>query len=42
MSNAARKQLGLDSELPNKHKNEHLPLHDLHILILDQRGTLNP
>ena len=32
MSNAARKQLGLDSELlRNKHKNEHLPLHDLHV-----------
>ena len=27
ISNAARKQLGLDSELlSNKHKNEHLPL----------------
>ena len=32
MSNAARRQLGLESEqLRNKHKNEHLPLHDLHI-----------
>ena len=32
MSNAVRKQLGLDSELlRNKHKNEHLPLHDLHL-----------
>ena len=32
MSNAARKQLGLDSELlSHKHKNEHLPLHDLHL-----------
>ena len=32
MSNAARKQLGLDSELlRNKHKNEHLPSHDLHV-----------
>ena len=32
MSNAARKQLGLDCEdLRNKYKNEHLPLHDLHI-----------
>ena len=32
MSNAARKQLGLDSVwLRNKHKNEHLPSHDLHL-----------
>ena len=32
MSNAARKQLGLDCEdLRNKYKNEHLPLHDLHL-----------
>ena len=32
MSNTARKQLGLDSEfLIYKHKNEHLPLHDLHL-----------
>ena len=32
MSNAARKQLGLESEqLRNKHKNEHLPSNDLHI-----------
>ena len=32
MSNVARKLLGLDSELlRNKHKNEHLPLHDLHM-----------
>ena len=32
MSNAARKQLGLDSELlRSKHKNEHLPSHDLHL-----------
>ena len=32
MSNAARKQLGLDSEqLRNKHKHEHLPSHDLHV-----------
>ena len=32
MSNAARKQLGLESELlRNKHENEHLPLHDLHL-----------
>ena len=32
MSNAARQQLGLDSELlRNKHKNEHLPLYDLHL-----------
>ena len=32
MSNSARKQFGLDSELlRNKHKNEHLPLHDLHL-----------
>ena len=32
MSNAARKQLGLDSELlRNKHKNEHLPSHHLHV-----------
>ena len=31
MSHAARKQLGLDSELlRNKHKNEHLPSHGLH------------
>ena len=32
MSNAARKQLGLDCEdLRNKYKNEHLPSHDLHL-----------
>ena len=32
MSNTARKQLGLDSEfLRNKHKNEHLSLHELHV-----------
>ena len=32
MSNAARKQIGLDCEdLRNKHKNEHLPSHDLHV-----------
>ena len=32
MSNAARKQLGLESEqLRNKHKNEHLSLPDLHV-----------
>ena len=32
MSNAARKQLGLDCEdLRIKYKNEHLPSHDLHI-----------
>ena len=32
MSNTARKQLGLDSEFPrNKHKNENLSLHDLHL-----------
>ena len=32
MSNAARKILGLDSELlRNKHKYEHLTLHDLHL-----------
>ena len=32
MSNTARKQLGLDGEdLRNKYKNEHLPLHDLHL-----------
>ena len=32
MSNAARKQLGLDCEdLRTKHKNEHLPSHDLHL-----------
>ena len=32
MSNAARKQLGLDYEdLKNKYKNEHLPSHDLHM-----------
>ena len=32
MPNATRKQLGLDSEwLRNKHKNEHLPLHDLYL-----------
>ena len=32
MSNAARKQLSLGAELlRNKHKNEHLPLHDLHL-----------
>ena len=32
MSNTARKQLGLHCEdLRNKYKNEHLPLHDLHI-----------
>ena len=32
MSNVARKQLGLDPEqLRNKCKNEHLPLHDLHL-----------
>ena len=32
MSNAARKQLGLDSELlRNKQKNEHLPSHVLHL-----------
>ena len=32
ISNAARKQLGIDCEdLRTKYKNEHLPLHDLHI-----------
>ena len=32
MSSKARKQLGLDCDnLRNKNKNEHLPLHDLHI-----------
>ena len=32
MSNAARKQLGFDPEqLRSKYKNEHLPLHDLHL-----------
>ena len=32
MSNAARKQLGLDPELlSNKHENEHLPSHVLHL-----------
>ena len=32
MSNAARKQLGLDPEqLRSKYKNEHLPSHDLHL-----------
>ena len=32
MSNAARKQFSLDSELlRNKQKNKHLPLHDLHL-----------
>ena len=32
ISNAARKQLGLDSEdVRTKYKNEHLPLHDLHL-----------
>ena len=32
ISNAARKQLGIDFEdLRTKYKNEHLPLHDLHI-----------
>ena len=32
MSIGARKQPGLDSELlRNKHKNEHLPLHDMHL-----------
>ena len=32
LSNTARKQLGLDCEdLRNKYKNEHLPLHDLHL-----------
>ena len=32
MSNAARKQQGLDCEdLRTKYKNEHLPLHDLHL-----------
>ena len=32
MSNAARKQLGMDCEdLRFKHKNEHLPSHDLHL-----------
>ena len=32
ISNAARKQLGLDCEsLRTKYKNEHLPLHDLHL-----------
>ena len=32
MPNVARKPLGLDSEqLINKHKNEHLPSHDLHL-----------
>ena len=32
MSNAARKQKGLDCEdLRTKCKNEHLPLHDLHL-----------
>ena len=32
MSNTARKQLGIDCEdSRKKYKNEHLPLHDLHI-----------
>ena len=32
ISNAARKQLGLDCEdLTTKYKNEHLPSHDLHL-----------
>ena len=32
MSNAARKQQGLDCEdLSAKYKNEHLPLHDFHL-----------
>ena len=32
ISNAARKQLGLDCEdLRTKYKNEHLPSHDLHL-----------
>ena len=32
VSNTARKQLGLDcADLRNKYKNEHLPLHDLHL-----------
>ena len=32
MSNVARKQLGLDpGQLSNKYKNDHLPLHDLHL-----------
>ena len=32
ISNAARKQLGLECEdLRTKYKNEHLPLHDLHL-----------
>ena len=32
ISNAARKQLGIDCEnLKTKHKNEHLPLHDLYL-----------
>ena len=32
VSNATRRQLGLEAEqLRNKHKNEHLPLHDLNI-----------
>ena len=32
MSNAARKQLGLDSkDLRTKYRNEHLPSHDLHL-----------
>ena len=32
MSNAARKQQGLDCEdLRTKYKNEHLPSHDLHL-----------
>ena len=35
ISNAARKQLGIDCEhLRTKYKNEHLPLHDLHIDIV--------
>ena len=32
MTNAVRKQLGLDTEqLRSKYKNEHLPSHDLHL-----------
>ena len=32
MSNAAREELGLDSELlRNRQRNEHLPSHDLHL-----------
>ena len=45
MSNATRKQLGLDCEdLRNKYKNEHLPLHDLHLdkEVMYQDSTSSP